>query len=154
MQLNQARDEFLKGYFSTHERRKRTEDAYRSDLAQFRAFAGEDIILSALDGSIIECWAAHLRQEDYSAASIRRKIVALKVFCSYWVRKGDLKESPFWRVKLSIGRVEQLPRALTEREMRALLKRAWLNYSTTSNIQNSAEVSSQSVLRWKASSSH
>ena len=154
MQLNQACDEFLRGYFSTHERRKRTEDAYRSDLAQFRAFAGDGLILSALDGSVIEHWAAHLRQEDYSPASIRRKIVVLKVFCSYWVRKGDLKESPFWRVKLSIGRVEQLPRALTEREMRTLLKRAWLDYSTTSDILMSHEDTSQSTLKWKASSSH
>lgn len=152
MQMNQACDEFLRGYFSTHERRKRTEDAYRSDLAQFRAFAGEELILSALDGSIIERWAAYLRQEDYSPASIRRKIVVLKVFCSYWVRKGDLKESPFWRVKLSIGRVEQLPRALTEREMRALLKRAWLDYSTTSNILSSPEDTSQNTFKWKASS--
>lgn len=154
MQLNQACDQFLKGYFSTHERRKKTEDAYRSDLAQFRAFAGEKLILSALDSSIIERWAAHLRQEDYSPASIRRKIVVLKVFCSYWVRKGDLKESPFWRVKLSIGRIEQLPRALTEREMRALLKRAWLDYSTISDNRSSSEQISQSALKSKASSYH
>ena len=152
MQLNQASSEFLSGYFSTHERRKKTEDAYRSDLAQFRAFASEELNLSALDGAIIERWAAYLRQEDYSPASIRRKLVVLKVFCSYWVRKGDLKESPFWRVKLSIGRIEQLPRALTEREMRALLKRAWFDYSTTSNSRSSPEDTSQCKLKWKASS--
>jgi integrase/recombinase XerD len=156
MQLNQACDQFLKGYFSTHERRKKTEDAYRSDLAQFRSFAGEELTLSALDGSMIERWAAYLRQEDYSPASIRRKIVVLKVFCSYWVRKGDLKESPFWRVKLSIGRIEQLPRALTEREMRALLRRAWLDYSTISDSRSNSEDTSQSALKlkWKASSCH
>lgn len=153
MQLNKASSEFLRGYFSTHERSKKTEAAYRSDLAQFRAFAGEGLILSALDGSMIERWAAHLRQEDYSPASIRRKMVVLKVFCSYWVRKGDLKESPFWRVKLSIGRVEQLPRALTEREMRALLRRAWLDYSMTSDIGSRPEDTLQSPLKWKASSS-
>jgi integrase/recombinase XerD len=152
MQLNQASSEFLSGYFSTHERRKKTENAYRSDLAQFRAFASGELILSALDGSIIERWAAYLRQEDYSPASIRRKMVVLKVFCSYWVRKGDLKESPFWRVKLSIGRIEQLPRALTEREMRALMRRAWRDYSSTSDIRNGPEDTSQSTLKWKASS--
>jgi len=54
----------------------------------------------------------------------------LKVFCSYWVRKGLLAESPFWRVKLSIGRIEQLPRSLTEREMRALLMRAARSWHT------------------------
>jgi integrase/recombinase XerD len=154
MQLIQASSEFLSGYFSTHERRKKTEAAYRSDLAQFRAFASEGLILSALDGSIIERWAAHLRQEDYSPASIRRKMVVLKVFCSYWVRKGELKESPFWRVKLSIGRVEQLPRALTEREMRALLRRAWLDCSTASQSDTGCneEAILQSPVKYKASS--
>ena len=152
MQLNQAINEFLSGYFSTHERGKKTEAAYRSDLAQFRAFASEEFKLSALDGSLIERWAAHLRQEEYSPASIRRKIVVLKVFCSYWVRKGDLKESPFWRVKLSFGRVEQLPRALTEREMRALLRRAWRDYSTRSDVRIGPEVTSHAPVIWKASS--
>ena len=153
MQLNQASNEFLSGYFSTHERRKKTEAAYRSDLAQFRAFATEGLLLSALDGTIIERWAAYLREEEYSPASIRRKMVVLKVFCSYWVRKGDLKESPFWRVKLSFGRIEQLPRALTEREMRALLRRAWRGYSVISEIRSDLEVTPQPLVKWKASSS-
>jgi integrase/recombinase XerD len=136
MRLNEANAEFLSGYFATHGRRKKTEAAYRSDLAQFRAFAGEDFGLPSLDSSVIERWAAYLRQEKYSPASIRRKIVVLKVFCSYWVRKGVLQESPFWRVKLSFGPIEQLPRALTEREMRSLIGRAWRNYLIVSTGQD------------------
>jgi integrase/recombinase XerD len=152
MQLNQASKEFLSGYFSTHERRKKTEAAYRSDLAQFRAFANEELSLPALDGSLIERWAAYLRQQEYAPASIRRKMVVLKVFCSYWVRKGELHESPFWRVKLSIGRVEQLPRALTEREMRALLKRAWREYLSTSAGRDGLDTTSPTHGKWQASS--
>lgn len=139
MQLNEANVEFLSGYFSTHGRRKKTEAAYRSDLAQFKAFAGEDLSLGSLDSSVIERWAAYLRGEKYSPASIRRKIVVLKVFCSYWVRKGVLTESPFWRVKLSFGRIEQLPRAITEQEMRSLLGRAWRNYLAASTGQDESE---------------
>jgi integrase/recombinase XerD len=129
MRLDQAITGFLSGYFSTHQRTKKTETAYSSDLRQFRNFLGDDFSLLALNSTIVECWAAHLKQENYSPASSRRKIVVLKVFCSYWVRKGVLPESPFWRVKLSLGRIEQLPRALTEREMRSLLSRARRNYS-------------------------
>src|SRR5690349_15460404 len=128
MQVEKACAEFLNGYFSTHDRRKKTQLAYSSDLSQFRTFAGTDADLASLDGALIESWAAHLREENYSPASIRRKMVTLRVFCSYWVRKGTLSESPFWRVKLSFGRIEQLPRSLTEREMRALLTRARRNY--------------------------
>lgn len=125
MRLDQACAQFLNGYFSTHDRRKKTEAAYQLDLAQFGRFAGAGFDLLSIDGTLIERWAAHLRQENYSPASIRRKMVVLRVFTSYWVRKGILSESPFWRVKLSYGQIEQLPRSLTEREMRALLTRAW-----------------------------
>jgi integrase/recombinase XerD len=121
MQLDQACTEFLSGYFSTNERVKKTKVAYNSDLAQFRAFAGEDLDLLSMSGALIELWAAHLRTKEYSPASIRRKMVALRVFCSYWVRKGMLSESPFWRVKLSYGRVVMLPRTLTRREIQKLL---------------------------------
>lgn len=124
MQLMQAISAFLSGYFSTHDRSVKTKTAYRSDLEQFRTFAGSDFALQALSAVLIENWAAQLRDKGYSPASMRRKIVVLKVFCSYWLRRGELSESPFWRVKLSLGRIEQLPRALTQIEMQNLLVEA------------------------------
>jgi len=73
-------------------------------------------------------------------------MVTLRVFCSYWVRKGTLPESPFWRVKLSFGRIEQLPRALTAGEMSALLNQARQAYSTAerSHKRNDAATESRS----------
>ena len=130
MLLAQAINEFLSGYFSTHERSAKTKVAYGSDLAQVAAYAGRQFTLSSLSPSFIENWAADLRSKKYSPASMRRKMVVLKVFCSYWVRKGRLKESPFWRVKLSFGRIAQLPRSLSESEMRGLLIQARQNNST------------------------
>jgi integrase/recombinase XerD len=128
MQLDQAIAEFFIGYFSTHDRSKKTEVAYRSDMGQLAAYAPKDCSLSSLDAALIENWAADLRVKSYSPASMRRKMVVLRVFCSYWVRKGVLSESPFWRVKLSFGRIVQLPRALSESEMRDLLAQAGQNY--------------------------
>jgi integrase/recombinase XerD len=129
MLLKHASDQFLQGYFSTHDRSRKTRAAYSSDLAQFKSFVTGECELLGLDGALIERWAAHLREEGYSPASIRRKMVLLKVFCSYWVRKGELPESPFWRIKLSFGRVEQLPRSLAPREMRKLLAQARRDYA-------------------------
>lgn len=136
MQLGQAVADFFGGYFSTHDRRNKTKAAYRSDLAQFQAFAGEDLPLASMSSAFIEKWAAHLRQEKYLPASIRRKIVVLKVFCSYWVRRGELTESPFWRIQLSLGRIEQLPRTLTEGEMRDLLAQARRNHRVSARKQS------------------
>jgi site-specific recombinase XerD len=124
MQLTKAIAEFLNGYFSTHERSKKTTTAYCSDLMQFNTYAGKKLDLISLGSSTIEDWAAHLKKEGYCPASMRRKMVVLKVFCAYWVRRGVLAESPFWRIKLSLGRIEQLPRALTEGEMKELLSHA------------------------------
>jgi len=69
----------------------------------------EELVCFLLSGF---CWTgeAHLRQQQYSPASMRRKVVVLKVFCGDWMRKRELTESPFLRVKLSFGRIEQLPR--------------------------------------------
>lgn len=127
MQLNHAIAEFLSSYFTTHHRSTKTQSAYCSDLEQFASYAGGHFDLTDVSGHFIERWVAHLREKNYSPASMRRKVVVLKVFCSYWVRRGELRESPFWRVKLSFGRIKQLPRALTETEMRALLDHAGRN---------------------------
>ena len=56
MRLSDASAEFLRGYFSTHKRSKKTETAYRCDLAQFLAFVGEDLGLSSLDSIVVESW--------------------------------------------------------------------------------------------------
>jgi len=137
--LVQAIEEFFNGYFSTHERSAKTRVAYRSDLDQVAAYVGTAFDLSSLDPSFIESWAADLRVRNYSSASMRRKMVVLKVFCSYWVRKGILPESPFWRVKLSFGRITQLPRSLSETEMRGLLSQARQNQSAV-KIQRKATI--------------
>jgi integrase/recombinase XerD len=141
MQLTLARAKFVSGYFSTNERTKKTKAAYLSDLSQFSVFAGEDLLLKSVSGSVVEHWCAHLRREGYSPTSIRRKMVVLKVFCSYWVRKGSLRESPFWRIKLSYGRVEQLPRALSARDMRRLLSQARKINSPTAAVLKDKGVS-------------
>lgn len=138
MRLNRASEEFLTGYFSTHDRRDKTKAAYRSDLAQFVAFAGASIDLTSLDSLSIERWAAHLLKQGYSPTSIRRKMVVLRVFCAYWIRKGVLLESPFWRVKLSFGRVEQLPRTLTAGEVRSMIDQARQNYFSAHTIRKPA----------------
>jgi integrase/recombinase XerD len=133
MQLKEAIADFLNGYFSTHDRSNKTRTAYSCDLNQFSTYAGKEFLLSSLVGGFIEEWAAHLRKEGYSPASMRRKLVVLKVFCSYWLRRGTLDESPFWRVKLSLGRIDQLPRALSETEIKGLLAYAsqWHNIKIT-----------------------
>ena len=124
MQLDRAISEFLRGYFSTHERSQKTKIAYSSDLQQFARHLPPKTVLSAVHAALIEEWAEELKSKKYAPASMRRKMVVLKVFFSYWTRKGAIKESPFWRVSLSLGRTVQLPRTVTESEIRGLFDQA------------------------------
>lgn len=122
MNLKKARIDFQKGYFSTNDRQPKTMAAYECDLRQFERFVGFNADLMTLGSLDIENWAADLRLRKYSPASIRRKLVVLKVFFGYWIRNGHLSESPFWRVRISVGKAAQLPRTLTQEEITALLE--------------------------------
>lgn len=124
MRLSKAVGQFLSGYFATRDRSEKTERAYACDLEQFARFAGAERPLPGVDPDLVEEWAGELKRRGYAPASIQRKMVALRVFCHYWVRKGLLQDNPFWRVRLSFGRIQQLPRSLTEEEIRALLDEA------------------------------
>lgn len=122
MRLAAAIRRFHEGYFATCERSPKTLAAYEVDLRQFSEFAGRGRRLELLEAETIELWSRNLLDRGYAPASIRRKMASLRVFFLYWVRKKALAESPFWRVRLSLGRTQQLPKCLTESEMRALLK--------------------------------
>jgi integrase/recombinase XerD len=136
MLIDRARREFIRGYFSTNDRAEKTKKAYISDMSQFQVFTGESFDISSLKNTDIESWAAQLKKDGYSPASIRRKIVVLKVFCSYWVRNAILKESPFLRIRIHFGRIVKLPRTLTDMEIQALLEQAQKNYADIQLTQN------------------
>ena len=74
-------------------------------------------------------------------------MIALKVFCGYWIRQGALSESPFWRVKLSYGRLEQLPRTLTENEMKALLAQARRSHTALVSSRNGSHRSKETTVQ-------
>lgn len=147
MDIDKANKEFINGYFSLNYRGEKTKRAYISDMAQFQEFAGENFDILSLKNTDIERWVAHLKSKGYSPASIRRKIVVLKVFCSYWVRQEILSESPFWRVKINFGRIVQLPRTLTEKETQELLTQTQKNYSKLKNYPNKIKLDDCSVKR-------
>lgn len=147
MDIEKAINEFLDRYFTINNRREKTKRAYISDMTQFQAFIGKKFNITLLQYTQIENWVVYLKSKEYSSASIKRKVAVLKTFCAYWVRQGVLIESPFWRVKISFGRIIQLPRTLTRLEVKKLLVQAQKNHSTLKNEQGKIKKSSQTVPR-------
>lgn len=124
IRLAQAVEQFLTDYFADRKRARKTASAYAADLSQFVAFAGEGVALATLDAALIGRWDEHLRREGATPATRRRKMATLKVFCTYFVRRGRLHESPFWRVELRFEQAAEPREALTARELRQLLAEA------------------------------
>src|SRR5438105_3517463 len=69
----------------------------RQHLEHFIQFAGHTTTVNGLSSSTVTAYIAQLEQDKYTAATIRRRIVTLRLFCDFWTQKGELKESPFWR---------------------------------------------------------
>src|SRR5688572_5061730 len=119
MQLKTAIENFLSGYFSTCRRSAKTVSAYKMDLDQFQTYVG-DISLIQIGSETIESWAKELETRGYVPVSIRRKCATLRVFFGYWVRKGQVMNSPFWKIRLDLGRRPDLPRNLTASDAKLL----------------------------------
>jgi integrase/recombinase XerD len=125
LHLSDAVKTFEAGYFSTCTRSKKTEAAYRIDLAQFQAYIGAELQIDAISPERVEAWANHLRTQRYAGVSIRRKFATVRVFFMYWVRRGILERSPLWRIRLDLGREQVLPRSLTPSDAKSLIEEIW-----------------------------
>jgi integrase/recombinase XerD len=125
-QLDHAVGSFLSGYFATCQRSLKTKAAYSVDLAQFERHLGPSTSLDVIEPPSLEGWAKALTDRGYAAVSVRRKFAALRVFFTYWVRRGVLSASPLWRIRLDLSTERRLPRALSSTDAQRLIERAWM----------------------------
>ncbi len=98
--------------------------AYRNDLLQFYQFIMTARPLTSswarVDSLLIQAFLLDLKAREYSAASIARKIAALKAFYFYLTEMRVMAANP--TLELEPPRVnKQPPRALTETQVTALL---------------------------------
>lgn len=133
MDLDEATVRFIRGYFAAGHHAAKTMQAYSADLRQFAVLLRKRPSVSQLVSDDIHEWLSQLRELGYSPASIKRKVVVLKVFIDYWTRLGVLSESPFWRIRIRYGRSVQLPRTITEPELKALLQYSDLQEGAATN---------------------
>ena len=66
-----------------------TRRAYAGDLAHFRTFLGQ-ASLESVDTRLVRAWLAALYRHGLDAASIARKLAALRSFLKFLVRRGAL----------------------------------------------------------------
>jgi integrase/recombinase XerC len=121
LQLEQARDGYLRWLVATRDLSPHTIRAYRGDLERFEHFAGAERRVEALDRSLLVEFLESHRSSGLSSASLRRRASALRGF-SRWLLSQDLIASDPWLgTNVSAGRARTLPRVLSGRDLDRLL---------------------------------
>jgi len=102
--------------------------AYRNDLYQLASFVEEE----ATKGDFIPSWAGfsrqlmlsyllNLKERNYAATTVARKVAAAKSFFSFMVAEGNMKDNPTQNVgSPKVGR--SLPKPISISQVRLLLE--------------------------------
>ncbi len=112
----------LRGAYTTH--RYPSPNLQRADVAPGSLAGAGPAHAAGFTTSPASKLAPAFHTARVPAAILRATVTRANSGRSPRASNSPLRESPFWRVKLSYGRVEQLPRALSAREMRKLLSQA------------------------------
>lgn len=136
-----GRDDFLESKRLEQDASKHTLRAYRSDLDQFAGFlaafvSGEEtdyrgnrakrsgeapaIPPDAITAEAVRAWSARMHEARLSAATIGRKLAAVRSFGNFLCREGVLDNNPARQVR-NPKTEQRLPRFLTEADVDALL---------------------------------
>ena len=97
--------------------------AYRNDLNQFVDFVDSctERAVGVLDRSTIVDFMSHLRERDYAASTIARRMAAVKSFFHYLQAQGDINDDP--TRALHAPKVNKYaPRSISKDEIERLLQ--------------------------------
>ncbi len=101
-----------------------TVEAYRNDLTQFLNFAQNErphlTSWARVDKPLLQLYLAHLKERNYTAASVARKVAVTKTFFHYLMERRLITEDP--TSTLSSPKVQKrLPKVLKPDEVERLL---------------------------------
>ena len=121
MNIGQACDEFLSHCRVSKNLSAHTLRAYAIDLREFRAFAGDDTAVAAIDRQRLRAFLRHLFDErKLKETSVKRRLACVKVMFR-WLELDEVIEiSPFHRLDARIRMPSKLPRCLSPDESKRL----------------------------------
>ena len=123
MRVSAAADAFLR--YCTEEKHlsQNTINAYRQDLAEFRAHIGGSRSIDRIGAVELLRYRNELSAErGLAAATVKRRLACLRTMFSWLVRRDVLDASPFAKTELRIRLPARLPRCLERRDLRRLMR--------------------------------
>lgn len=96
--------------------------AYTQDLTDFSSFVTQETSVSAISSSDVEKYLQGLNRRGLSPATAKRRLGCLKVFFQWLSSIKAISDSPLEQFKLSIKQARRLPRAISRKELRELVR--------------------------------
>lgn len=96
--------------------------AYSQDLADFSSVVIQGQNISAVTSSDVEQYLQGLNRRGLSPATAKRRLGCLKVFFQWFASTKAISESPLDQFKLTIKQARRLPRAISRKELRELVR--------------------------------
>jgi len=135
--IEQQKDTYLHHCLCTKRLADLTVSAYEIDLSQFLDFlkvhhpdkrCGTTITKAVLQEYIL------ILNDDYKVPTVKRKVASLKGFFNWLVDEEIIDTTPFLQIHLHIKEPKRLPEVLTFREMNRVLKAAYNDTASTSDL--------------------
>lgn len=113
---------FCESWLHANRRAPRTIQAYSIDLRQFARFRGfgRREIRSIRTDHVL-AWVSELQRKNLSAASIRRKLAALRSLFAFALRFGLVRRSPLAALRLQLGDVHRITRVLSHEHLHRMV---------------------------------
>ncbi len=123
MNLNRAVSGYLTHCRHVKNLSHHTLKAYSIDLTEFRNFAGGEKLLNDIGREPIRNYVQYLFEDKgLKETSVKRRIACLKSMFGWYECEEIVEKSPFRIMNLKIKLPKQLPRSLTRKEIKALLR--------------------------------
>ena len=121
-------DKFLDYLSSELNRSQQTVESYREDLKHFEKFAkdlSDSFSWETVDSDIVRDWMESMMDKGNSAATVSRRLSALKTFYRFALTRHYVESDPVYSIK-GPKKEKPLPQFVKESEMDELLDRqAW-----------------------------
>ena len=121
MELEQAIGDYLDWLATTRTMSAHTLRAYRGDLAAATREIGSATAVETLNTEALLAFIAAQRERGLAASTVRRRASALRGFCGWLNRMGELAGDPWRDAGISIRQPKRLPRPACSDSVRSLM---------------------------------
>ena len=122
MQVDQARNRYIRWLLATRDLSPHTIRAYEGDLASFARYVGPGFDVDEIDRNGLVAFIEAQKAAALSPASLRRRAAALRGFCRWLLSQGLISIDPWSGTSLALGRSRRLPRNLATHELNLLIE--------------------------------